>query len=44
MSRRLPGNESVISRLQWPKPVVKAKRAIIHQEQNVEREDFYELL
>jgi hypothetical protein len=32
MSRRLPGNESVIPRLQWPKPVVKVKRAIIAEE------------
>jgi integrase len=44
--------KSVIPRLQWPKPVFKAKRAItaeehaviIQREQNVERRDFYELL
>jgi len=42
----------VIPRLQWPKPVFKAKRvitaaehaAIIQREQNSERRDFYELL
>jgi integrase len=44
--------KSVIPRLQWPKPVFKAKRAItveehaaiIQREQNSERRDFYELL
>jgi integrase len=44
--------KSVIPRLQWPKPVFKAKRAIteqehaliIQREQNAERRDFYELL
>lgn len=44
--------KSVIPRLQWPKPVFKAKRAItakehaaiIEREQNAERRDFYELL
>lgn len=44
--------KSVIPRLQWPKPIFKAKRAItseehaaiIQREQNVERRDFYELL
>ena len=43
---------SVIPRLQWPRPVFKAKRAItaeehvaiILREQNSERRDFYELL
>jgi integrase len=43
---------SVIPRLQWPKPVFKAKRAItagehaaiVEREQNAERRDFYELL
>ena len=43
---------SVIPRLQWPKPVFKAKRAItakehiaiVQREQNGERRDFYELL
>jgi hypothetical protein len=44
--------KSVIPRLQWPKPVFKAKRAItadehvaiVNREQNAERRDFYELL
>jgi integrase len=44
--------KSVIPRLQWPKPVFKAKRAItadehaaiVAREQNTERRDFYELL
>jgi integrase len=44
--------KSVIPRLQWPKPVFKAKRAIVAEEhaaivareQNAERRDFYELL
>jgi integrase len=44
--------KSVIPRLQWPKPVFKAKRAItaeehaaiIQREQNTERRDLYELL
>src|ERR1035437_6423452 len=44
--------KSVIPRLQWPRPVFKAKRAIraeehaaiIGREQNAERRDFYELL
>ena len=44
--------KSVIPRLQWPKPVFKAKRAItaeehaaiVAREQNAERRDFYELL
>jgi integrase len=44
--------KSVIPRLQWPKPVFKAKRAItaeehaviILREQNAERRDYYELL
>jgi integrase len=44
--------KSVIPRLQWPKPVFKAKRAITAQEHatilaregNAERRDFYELL
>lgn len=44
--------KSVIPRLQWPKPVFKAKRAItaeehaaiVAREQNQERRDFYELL
>jgi len=44
--------KSVIPRLQWPRPVFKAKRAItaaehaaiILREQNPERRDFYELL
>lgn len=44
--------KSVIPRLQWPKPVFKAKRAIaaeehtaiVQREQNAERRDFYELL
>jgi hypothetical protein len=44
--------KSVIPRLQWPKPVFKAKRAItaeehaaiVQREQNTERRDFYELL
>jgi hypothetical protein len=45
--------KSVIPRLQWPKPVFKAKRAITAEEhaaivqrgeQNAERRDFYELL
>lgn len=44
--------KSVIPRLQWPKPVFKAKRAItaeehgaiVQREQNEERRDFYELL
>jgi integrase len=44
--------ETVIPRLQWPKPVFKAKRAItaeehaaiIQREQNSECRDFYELL
>jgi integrase len=43
--------KSVIPRLQWPKPVFKAKRAItaeehaaiVQREQNSERRDFYEL-
>jgi integrase len=43
---------SVIPRLQWPKPIFKAKRAItaeehaaiVAREQNAERRDFYELL
>ena len=43
---------SVIPRLQWPKPVFKAKRAItaeehaaiVQRELNAERRDFYELL
>jgi hypothetical protein len=51
-----PGMErllkSVIPRLQWPKPVFKAKRAvtaeehaaIVAREPNAERRDFYELL
>jgi integrase len=44
--------KSVIPRLQWPKPVFKAKRAItakehaaiVTRETNAERRDFYELL
>ena len=44
--------KSVIPRLQWPKPVFKAKRAItaeehaaiVAREPNAERRDFYELL
>jgi site-specific recombinase XerD len=44
--------KSVIPRLQWPRPVFKAKRAItvkehtaiVRREQNTERRDFYELL
>jgi integrase len=44
--------KSVISRLQWPKPTFKSKRAIsaeehaaiIQRERNSERRDFYELL
>ena len=44
--------KSVIPRLQWPRPVFKAKRAItaeehaaiVAREQNAERRDFYELL
>jgi hypothetical protein len=44
--------KSVIPRLQWPRPVFKAKRAItaeehaaiVQREQNAERRDFYELL
>jgi hypothetical protein len=44
--------KSVIPRLQWPKPVFKAKRAItaeehaaiVAREVNAERRDFYELL
>ena len=44
--------KSVIPRLQWPRPVFKAKRAIttkehdaiIQREHNLERRDFYELL
>ena len=44
--------KSVIPRLQWPKPVFKAKRAItagehaaiVARERNAERRDFYELL
>ena len=44
--------KSVIPRLQWPRPVFKAKRAItavehaaiIEREKNPERRDFYELL
>jgi integrase len=44
--------KSVIPRLQWPRPVFKAKRAItteehaaiVLREQNTERRDFYELL
>ena len=44
--------KSVIPRLQWPKLVLKDKRAItaeehaaiIQREQNAERRDFYELL
>jgi integrase len=44
--------KSVIPRLQWPRPVFKAKRAIraeehaaiVEREQNSERRDFYELL
>jgi integrase len=44
--------KSVIPRLQWPKPVFKAKRAItaeehaaiVPREPNAERRDFYELL
>jgi len=44
--------KSVIPRLQWPKPVFKAKRAvtaeehaaIVQREQNAERRDFYEML
>jgi site-specific recombinase XerD len=44
--------KSVIPRLQWPKPIFKAKRAItaeehaaiIQREPNPERRDFYELL
>jgi integrase len=44
--------KSVIPRLQWPKPVFKAKRAIVAEEHaaiiarelNTERRDFYELL
>jgi integrase len=44
--------KSVIPRLQWPKPVFKAKRAItaeehaaiVQREQNLERRDFYEML
>jgi integrase len=49
---RKPAVADLIPRLQWPKPVFKAKRAItteehaaiVLREQNTERRDFYELL